>query len=35
MELDLLNDGSSTYEIGQAESLSDRLTGQFKGIGME
>ena len=35
MELDLFKDGSSTHEIGQSDSLSDRLRGQFKDIGLE
>jgi len=35
MELDLLNDGSSTREIDQADTLLDRLTGPFKDIGLE
>jgi hypothetical protein len=35
MELDLFNDGTSTHEIDQTDSSSDRLTGQFKDIGLE
>jgi len=35
MELDLFNDGSSTHEIDQADTLLDKLTGPFKNIGLE